>query len=247
MREKFIISIDGPSGAGKSTASKLLAKRLGYIYVDTGALYRAIAWKVKEKNIDMRDEAALDNMCDATEIKIELVDGEQRVYVDGIDVSSYIRTPEIGMMSSKVSSVPCVRKRLLELQRQFGKEGGAVIEGRDIGTVVFPDADVKFFLKASVEERGRRRYIELKVKGHDINLEDTIEDIKKRDYNDSKRDIAPLCIAADAIVIDSTGLDAEGVVKKMLDEIKKRENDLRVTKNSGGQGVRAACSMLFFI
>lgn len=247
MRNKLIIAIDGPSGAGKSTASKLLAKRLGYIYVDTGALYRAIAWKVKEKNIDMRDEAALDNMCDATEIKIELVDGEQRVYVDGIDVSSYIRTPEIGMMSSKVSSVPCVRKRLLELQRQFGKEGGAVIEGRDIGTVVFPDAEVKFFLSASDEERGRRRYIELKEKGHNVSLEDTTENIKKRDYNDSQRDIAPLCVADDAIVMDSTGLDAEGVVKKMLDEIKKRENELRVIKNSGGQGVRAGCSMLFFI
>ena len=214
MRNKLIIAIDGPSGAGKSTASKLLAKRLGYIYVDTGALYRAIAWKVKEKNIDMRDEAALDNMCDATEIKIELVDGEQRVYVDGIDVSSYIRTPEIGMMSSKVSSVPCVRKRLLELQRQFGKEGGAVIEGRDIGTVVFPDAEVKFFLSASDEERGRRRYIELKEKGHNVSLEDTTENIKKRDYNDSQRDIAPLCVADDAIVMDSTGLDAEGVVKR---------------------------------
>ncbi len=247
MREKFIIAIDGPSGAGKSTASKLLAKRLGYIYVDTGALYRAIAWKVKEKNIDSKDEAQLEDMCNKTDIKIRVVDSEQRVYVDGIDVSSYIRTPEIGMMSSKVSSVPCVRKRLLELQRQFGKEGGAVIEGRDIGTVVFPDAEVKFFLNASVEERGRRRYIELKGKGHDVNLEDTIEDIKKRDYNDSKRDIAPLCVAADAIVIDSTGLDAEGVVKKMLDEIKKRQNELRVTKNSGGQGVRAGCSMLFFI
>ncbi len=247
MRNKFIIAIDGPSGAGKSTASKLLAKRLGYIYVDTGALYRAIAWKVKEKNIDIKDETKLDNMCDTTDIKIKLVDGEQRVYVDSTDVSKYIRTPEIGMMSSKVSSVPCVRKRLLELQRQFGKEGGAVIEGRDIGTVVFPDAEAKFFLSASVEERGRRRYIELKGKGHDVNLEDTIEDIKKRDYNDSKRDIAPLCVADGAIVIDSTGLDAEGVVKKMLGEIKKRQNELRVTKNSGGQGVRAGCSMLFFV
>lgn len=247
MREKFIIAIDGPSGAGKSTASKLLSKRLGYIYVDTGALYRAIAWKVKENNIDSKDEAQLEDMCNKTDIKIRAVDSEQRVYVDGKDVNSYIRTPEIGMMSSKVSSVHCVRKRLLELQRQFEKEGGAVIEGRDIGTVVFPDAEVKFFLKASDEERGRRRYIELKGKGHNVSLEDTTEDIKKRDYNDSKRDIAPLCVADDAIVIDSTGLDAEGVVKKMLDEIKKRQNELRVTKNSGGQGVRAGCSMLFFI
>ncbi|MEK6678766.1 MAG: (d)CMP kinase [Nitrospirota bacterium] len=223
MREKFIIAIDGPSGAGKSTASKLLSKRLGYIYVDTGALYRAIAWKVKENNIDSKDEAQLEDMCNKTDIKIRAVDSEQRVYVDGKDVNSYIRTPEIGMMSSKVSSVHCVRKRLLELQRQFGKEGGAVIEGRDIGTVVFPDAEVKFFLKASDEERGRRRYIELKGKGHNVSLEDTTEDIKKRDYNDSKRDIAPLCIAEDAIVIDSTGLDAEGVVKKMLNEISKKK------------------------
>lgn len=247
MRNKFIIAIDGPSGAGKSTAAKLLSKRLGYIYVDTGALYRAIAWKVKEKNIDIKDEAMLNYMCEATDIKIKLVDGEQKVYVDGTDVSSFIRTPEIGMMSSNVSSVPCIRKRLLELQRQFGKEGGAVIEGRDIGTVVFPDAEVKFFLNASVKERGRRRYIELKGKGHDINLEDTIEDIKKRDYNDSKRDIAPLCIADDAIVIDSTGLDAEGVVKKMLKEIVKRQDELKGFKDSSGQGVKAGCSMLFFV
>lgn len=247
MRSEFIIAIDGPSGAGKSTAAKLLSKRLGYVYVDTGAMYRAIAWKAKENNIDSKDEAQLEGMCNKTDIKIRLVDGEQKVYVDGKDVSSFIRTPEIGMMSSNVSSVPCVRKRLLEMQRQFGKEGGAVIEGRDIGTVVFPDAEVKFFLSAADEERGRRRYIELKEKGHDISLKDTTEDIKKRDYNDSQRNIAPLCAAADAIVIDSTGLDAEGVVKKMLDEIKKRGNKLRVTKNSGDQGVRSRCSMLFFI
>jgi len=247
LREKFIIAIDGPSGAGKSTASKLLAKRLGYIYVDTGALYRAIAWKVKEKNIDIKNEAMLNDMCEATDIKIKLVDGEQKVYVDGADVSNFIRTPEIGMISSSVSSVPCVRKRLSELQRYFGKDGGAVIEGRDIGTVVFPDAEAKFFLSASVEERGRRRYIELKGKGHDVNLEDTTEDIKKMDYNDSKRDIAPLCAAADAIVIDSTELDAEGVVKKMLNEIVKRQDELKGFKDSSGQGVKAGCSMLFFI
>ncbi len=236
MRDRFIIAIDGPSGAGKSTAARLLAKRLGYVYVDTGALYRAVAWKVKEKNIDINNEVMLNNMCDATDIKIRLIDGEQKVYVDGTDVSSFIRTPEIGMMSSSVSSVSCVRKRLLELQRQFGKDGGAVIEGRDISTVVFPDADFKFFLNASIEERGRRRYNELKEKGMDVALEDTIVDIKKRDYNDSQRNIAPLCVAEDAVVIDSTGLDAEGVVEKMLKEIKKRQ---RIFK--------AGCSMMSFI
>lgn len=223
MRKELIIAIDGPSGAGKSTAARLLAKRLGYIYVDTGAMYRAIAWKAKEKGIDVKDESSLERLCKETEIEIRLISGEERIFIDNMDASNYIRTPEIGMLSSKVSAAPCVRKRLLELQRQFGKEGGAVLEGRDIGTVVFPDADIKFFLDADVKERGRRRYSELKAKGLDIKIEDTTEDIRKRDHNDTKRDIAPLCIAEDAIVIDSTGLDAEGVVKKMLNEISKKQ------------------------
>jgi len=164
-----VIAIDGPSGAGKSTIAKLLAQRLGYTYIDTGAMYRAIGWKAKRDGVDPADEGALAGLCAGTEVTIRHdADTHQRVLVNGIDVTDEIRTPEMGMLASTVSRSPAVRARLLTLQRMLGKEGGVVMDGRDIGTVIFPHAEVKFYLDASAEERGRRRWQELKEKGMDV-------------------------------------------------------------------------------
>lgn len=216
----MVIAIDGPSGAGKSTAARLLAERLKYIYIDTGAMYRAVGWKAKRENIDPSDEARLADLCSRTAVTIEK-NNNPRFFVDGIDVTGEIRTPEMGMMASAVSKSPAVRARLLTLQRELGRHGGVVLEGRDIGTVVFPDADVKFYLDASGEERGKRRYLELKAKGMDVDLSRITKEIQDRDRQDSSRGIAPLKKADDAIVVDSSTMGADQVVDRMLSEIAK--------------------------
>ncbi len=218
---ELVIAIDGPSGAGKSTTARLLAERLGYIYIDTGAMYRAIGWKAKREGIDPADEEDLANLCRRTEVAIRKDNSDPRFYVDGHDVSGEIRTPEMGMMASAVSKSPAVRARLLTLQRDLGRNGGVVMDGRDIGTVVFPEADVKFFLDASAEERGRRRYEELKAKGMNVDRARITQEIKDRDQQDSTRSLAPLRKADDALLIDSTGLDINAVLERMLAEIRK--------------------------
>jgi CMP/dCMP kinase len=215
-KKGLVIAIDGPSGAGKSTLARLLASRLGYIYIDTGAMYRAVGWKAKREGIDPADDGALADLCRRTEVTIKLDASDPRFYVDGRDVSGEIRTPEMGMMASAVSKSPAVRERLLVLQRELGKSGGVVMDGRDIGTVVFPDADVKFYLDAGVEERGRRRYLELKAKGMDVDPARITGEIRDRDRQDSSRSLAPLRRADDAILIDSTDLDINGVLERML-------------------------------
>ena len=215
MSKKIIIAIDGPSGAGKSTVSKLLADELGYIYIDTGAMYRAIGWKAVKEGVEPKEGQALKALCARTEVTLKRDGAGLRVYVDGIDVTGLIRTPEMSMMASAVSAQPCVRERLLELQRGMGRGGGVVLEGRDIGTVVFPDAEAKFFLVADVEERARRRYEELKAKGEAVELDRTLEEVKKRDHDDSSRDIAPLRKADDAVVVDTTGMRVREVVDFM--------------------------------
>jgi cytidylate kinase len=217
----LVIAIDGPSGAGKSTTARLLAERLGYIYIDTGAMYRAVGWKAKREGIDPADEKKLADLCRRTEVTIKKDNNDPRFYVDGHDVSSEIRTPEMGLMASAVSKSPAVRARLLTLQRELGRNGGVVMDGRDIGTVVFPDADVKFFLDAGQEERGRRRYLELKAKGMDVDLARITQEITERDRQDSMRSLAPLRRADDAVPIDSTSLDIGGVLERMLSEIEK--------------------------
>jgi cytidylate kinase len=217
----LVIAIDGPSGAGKSTTARLLAERLGYIYIDTGAMYRAVGWKAKREGIDPADEEKLADLCRHTEVTIKKDNNDPRFYVDGHDVSSEIRTPEMGLMASAVSKSPAVRARLLTLQRELGRNGGVVMDGRDIGTVVFPDADVKFFLDAGPEERGRRRYLELKAKGMDVDLARITQEIRDRDRQDSMRSLAPLRRADDAVPIDSTSLDIGGVLERMLSEIEK--------------------------
>jgi cytidylate kinase len=216
-----VIAIDGPSGAGKSTTARLLAERLGYVYIDTGAMYRAIGWKAKREGIQPDDEEKMADLCRRTEVTIRQVSKNPGFFVDGQDVTGEIRTPEMGMMASAVSKSPSVRARLLTLQRDLGRCGGVVMDGRDIGTVVFPDADAKFFLDASVEERGRRRYFELKAKGLEVDLSQITQEIRDRDSQDSGRSIAPLRRANDAVLIDSTSMDIDAVLDKMLSEIAK--------------------------
>lgn len=222
-KKGLVIAIDGPSGAGKSTVAKQLARRLGYIYIDTGALYRAIGWQARRDGVDPADEAALGRLCARTEITIRHDAGGQRVLVNGIDVTGEIRTPEMGMMASAVSRSPAVRTRLLALQRGLGAQGGVVMDGRDIGTVVFPDADIKFYLDASAEERGRRRWQELREKGMHVDRAAITEEIRTRDRQDSTREIAPLKRAADARHLDSSALSIEEVLREMMSVIAGRE------------------------
>lgn len=220
MNKKLIIAIDGPAGSGKSSIGDMLAERLGYIHLSTGAIYRAIGWKANSEGIDFSDVPALERLIQETSIEFKrLEDGSVAVLLDGEDVSESIVTNEVGMLASAVSAIPEVRKGLLSLQRQAGQGGGVILDGRDIGTVVFPDADLKFYLDASAEERARRRHLQLQDQGRKSDLEQLIQDIKKRDHDDSTRAAAPLRQAEDAIYIDSSSLSREDVVKKMLAEI----------------------------
>jgi cytidylate kinase len=218
-RNGLVIAIDGPSGAGKSTVARLLAERMAYLYIDTGAMYRALGWKARREGVDFADEAGLADLCSRTEVTIRNDDAKPRVFVDGVDVSGDIRTPEMGMIASAVSKSPAVRARLLTLQRELGKDGGVVMDGRDIGTVVFPDADKKFFLEASPGERGRRRYRELAAKGMDVDQSTVTREIRERDLQDSGRALAPLKRADDAVLIDSSDMTIDGVVALMLSAV----------------------------
>lgn len=221
-RTDLVIAIDGPSGAGKSTIARLLSRRLGYTYIDTGALYRAVGWKAKQQGVDPSDEAGLGRLCERIQVALWHDDGSQRVSVDGTDVTDAIRTPEMGMLASAVSKSPAVRARLLSVQRSMGEQGGVVMDGRDIGTVVFPNADVKFFLDATAEERGRRRCRELMEKGMDVDCEAITAEIRARDLQDSGRAIAPLRPAPDSIYVDSSALTIEQVVALLAGEVARR-------------------------
>ena len=217
-----IIAIDGPSGAGKSTLTRLLAERLGYIHIDTGAMYRAVALAAKRADVAVDDEEALAGLCRCLTISFARNGVGCRVLLNGEDISEAIRTPEISLLTSTVSARKGVRECLLKRQREMGKAGGVVLEGRDIGTVVFPDAEIKFFLTASTAERGRRRYLEMRAKGEDVSLEGTIAQVAKRDEQDEQREHAPLRKASDAIDIDSSGLSIEEVLTLMERKIKER-------------------------
>ncbi len=218
----FIIAIDGPSGAGKSTITRLLADRLGYIHIDTGAMFRVVALAAKRAGITADDEEALAGLCRGLSIAFSRFDSGCRVLMNGEDVSGAIRTPDISLLTSAVSAVKSVRQCLKARQREMGRDGGVVLEGRDIGTVIFPDAEVKFFLTASAEERGRRRFLELRAKGEDVTLEGTIADVARRDAQDEQREHAPLRQASDAIAIDSSRLTIEEVLKMMIEKIQER-------------------------
>ncbi len=212
---KRVVAVDGPAGAGKSTVSKIVAARLEYTYIDTGAMYRAVALKVLESKLPLTEEAIID-AARTVEIDQQSVDGVTKTFLDGRDVSTEIRTPEVSKIVSPVAKVGFVRQRLTELQRKMAARGGVLMDGRDIGTVVLPTADVKIFLTASVEERARRRFEELKAKGFDVTLEEIEKDIATRDKIDSEREIAPLKQADDAILLDTTGLSIEEVTAAII-------------------------------
>ncbi|MBI4633882.1 MAG: (d)CMP kinase [Deltaproteobacteria bacterium] len=214
-----VITIDGPSGAGKSTVSRLLAEKLSYMYLDTGALYRALAYKVIKEGLPPGD-ARLSELCARTKICLEEREGGLRVVIDGEDVTEKIRTEEIGLLASKVSGIPAVRKALLSLQREAGAEGGIVAEGRDMGTVVFPDADFKFYLDAEVGERARRRYSELVMKGMAADYGEVEKDIVLRDRQDHERSISPLKVPEGAVIIDSSRVTVNDVVAKIMEIVR---------------------------
>ncbi len=222
MGRKLTIAIDGPSGAGKSTVAKALARRLGYSYLDTGAMYRTVALKAKENGILTEDNEALYLWVSSLNMAFVSMGEESHVFCCGEDVTEAIRSPEISQLASHISKKKGVRTALVEKQREMGRDGGIVLEGRDIGTVVFPDADVKFYLDARAEERARRRFLELIEKGIKADLEETLEDMVRRDHNDMKRDLAPLRKADDAVLLDSTEKSAEEVVEEMVRIVTER-------------------------
>lgn len=221
---RMIVAIDGPSGAGKSSVTKALADSLGYLHIDTGAMFRVVALMAVRGGIDPADTAALAGLCAGLHIDFALSDGVCRVLANGEDVTAAIRSPEISLLTSRVAAVSTVRDHLLFLQRRMGERGGVVLEGRDIGTVVFPAADIKFYLTASAEERGRRRFTELQAKGEPVDLAQTVAEVIQRDEQDMNRAYAPLRRAEDAIEIDSTALTLAEVIAEMEKHIRDREH-----------------------
>lgn len=219
------IALDGPAGAGKSTIARRAAAALDYIYVDTGALYRAVGLAASRRGIEPVPSAEVDAMLGSVKVDLTFNEsGEQVVLLDGEDVSKLIRTPEASMMASKISAIPSVRAFLLGLQRDMAHTRNVIMDGRDIGTVVLPDAQVKIFLTASPEARAQRRYRELKEKGMDVRYEDVLQDVITRDYNDTHRETAPLKPAEGCIMVDTTELDFEQSVEKIITVIKENTN-----------------------
>ena len=218
------VAIDGPAGAGKSTIARHAASSLGFIYVDTGALYRTVGLYSIRKGYDTKDAEKVNSTLPDIDIKLGFSGTEQRVFLNGEDVSEAIRTPEASMGASNVSAIPQVREFLFDLQKDIAKNNDCLMDGRDIGTVVLPDAQVKIFLTASPETRAKRRYKELIEKGSDVKFEDVLDDLIKRDYQDTHREIAPLKAADDAVLLDTSELDFEGSLRAVLDIIKGKIN-----------------------
>ena len=216
------VAIDGPAGAGKSTLSRKTAEKLGFIYVDTGALYRAVGLKFSNAGYNAELNCDIEQVLKTTTVDIRFVNGEQRVFLDGEDVSDGIRTPNASMMASAVSAKPSVRAFLLEMQRKLARENNVVMDGRDIGTVVLPDATVKIYLTATAKARAERRYKELIQKGTAVTFEEVYDDMVKRDYNDMHREIAPLKQAEDAVLADTTECDLDGSLELILKIIRER-------------------------
>ncbi len=222
MEKTIAIAIDGPAGAGKSSLARTVANRLDYIYVDTGALYRTIGLAFMRNGIGTDINCDIDEQLSKINIDIKFIDGVQHVFLNGEDVSEEIRTPNASMMASAVSALPAVRAFLLDMQREFAEKYNVIMDGRDIGTVVLPDAQVKIFLTASDEERANRRFKELKEKGSNVTYEEVLADMRERDYNDSHRAIAPLKPASDSAIADTTGLTIEESIELLMKIIKEK-------------------------
>ena len=214
--KKLVVAIDGPAGAGKSTVAQMAAKELGFTYIDTGAMYRAVAWKSLQQGKTVTD-ALINDVVKDIDIVLDYKEGKTRVFVDGTEVTSEIRTPEVTAIVSQVAALGPVRERLTDLQRKMATQGSVIMDGRDIATNVLPNADIKIFLTASIEERADRRYKEMKAKGYDVDLKKLQEEIAARDKADSEREISPLVQAEDAELLDTSDMSIEEVVKAILD------------------------------
>lgn len=215
------IAIDGPAGAGKSTLAKAVARSLNIHYLDTGAMYRAVAYAALAVGISVKDESAVARLLEDIDLKTVYVGDEQQILLNGVNVMPYIRTPEISAAASDISALPCVRMKLVDMQREVAKQYDVVLDGRDIGTYVLPDAQYKFFLTADAAERARRRHAELISKGIDKDYSDVLSEMLQRDANDSSRALAPLKRADDAIIIDATHLDADAALDAVLSKLKQ--------------------------
>lgn len=234
-REGIIIAIDGPAGAGKSTLARALARRLGYLYINTGAMYRAVAWKAISTGIALDDAERLGEMAAAARVDLEGSVDDQRVIIDGRDVTSEVRTPEVSQAASRVSAVSGVRRAMVARQQEMGRAGGVVMEGRDIGTVVFPDAEVKIFLDASKQARSARRYNEDQKRDEKLSLEKTRAEIEERDRRDSTRLDSPLVKAEDAVYLDSSDLTIDDVVEQAMRIVERASSDLRSREKRQGR------------
>lgn len=216
------VAIDGPAGAGKSSIAKTAAKKLGFIYVDTGAIYRTLGLSGVLTNTDIHNDEALENLLAQSKVELKFINSEQRVFLNGKDVSEDIRTPQLGTAASDISAIPRVREHLLDMQRSLAKENNVIMDGRDIGTVVLPDADVKIFLTASPECRAKRRLLDFEKKGESVDYDEVLKLIIQRDYQDSNRAVAPLKPAEDSILIDTSHLDFEQSVENVMAVISEK-------------------------
>lgn len=218
--KNLVVAIDGPAGAGKSTVAQLAARKLGCTYIDTGAMYRAVAWKTLQRKQPVTDELILDVVKDV-HVELAYVEGKTTVSVDGTDVTGEIRTPEVTAIVSQVAALGPVRSRMVELQRRMAAKGSVLMDGRDIATSVLPDANVKIFLTASIEERARRRFKEMQAKGYDVSLEELQKEIAARDKADSEREISPLVQAPDAELLDTSHMGIDEVVQAIIDRCRR--------------------------
>lgn len=225
--KQLVITIDGPAGAGKSTVGKALAKRMSYAYMDTGALYRAVAYNILKEGINHDDETGIFDLIKRINISLKIIDSNTKVFIDGEDITELVRTEEIGLMASSISAIPLVRTALLDIQKKAGEGGGIVTEGRDMGTIVFPNADVKFFLDANAEERINRRHKELIEKGMVVDLQTIEKDLTSRDKQDRERVIAPLKIPEGSVVIDSSNMNIFDVIENMMNFVNKKIKELK--------------------
>jgi len=219
--KKLVIAIDGPAGAGKSTIAKAVAEKIGYAYLDTGAMYRAVTWKFLQTGKEY-DEKFIGELSEMINIEFHPENGVNHVLADGVDITGFIRTPEVSKLASPLSAIPRVRVAMVAQQRKMGEQGGVILDGRDIGTVVFPDAELKIFLTASLEERSRRRYKEMIEKGIQTELDEVRKEIEIRDQRDSTRPVGPLKQAEDAILLDSTGLTVAEVTDFIIKKIEEK-------------------------